>query len=67
MKLSPETIIVSGDKSTLITRPVFGEYYNPFAVQRLLGHANLMMATQYVQDVSTQTDGVIIKSRKYVT
>lgn len=25
--LSPETIIVSDDKSTLITRPVFGEYY----------------------------------------
>ncbi|MBN1817096.1 MAG: PEP-CTERM sorting domain-containing protein, partial [Sedimentisphaerales bacterium] len=27
INLSPETIIVSGDKSTLITRPVFGEYY----------------------------------------
>jgi hypothetical protein len=26
-KLSPETVIVSGDKSTLIMRPVFGEYY----------------------------------------
>jgi len=28
MNLSPETFIVSGDKSTLIMRPVFGEYYN---------------------------------------
>ena len=29
---------------------------DPFAVQRLLGHANLTMATRYVQDVSAQTD-----------
>jgi len=28
MNLSPERVIVSGDKSTLIMRPVFGEYYN---------------------------------------
>ena len=34
-----------------------------FAVQRLLGHANLLMATRYVQDVSKQTDKVIDKSR----
>jgi len=27
MNLPPETVIVSGDKSTLIMRPVFGEYY----------------------------------------
>jgi hypothetical protein len=27
MNLSPERVIVSGDKSTLIMRPVFGEYY----------------------------------------
>jgi hypothetical protein len=27
MNLSPETSIVSGNKSTLIMRPVFGEYY----------------------------------------
>jgi len=27
MNLSPETVIVSGDKSTLIMRPVFGEHY----------------------------------------
>jgi hypothetical protein len=26
--LSPEIVIVSGDKSTLIMRPVFGEYYS---------------------------------------
>jgi len=39
---------------------------DPFAVQRLLGHANLLMATRYVQDVSKQTDEVIGKSRMYV-
>lgn len=39
---------------------------DPFAVQRLLGHANLLMATRYVQDVSKQTDNVIEKSRKYI-
>jgi len=32
----------------------------------LLGHANLKMATRYVQDVSKQTDRVIENSRKYV-
>ena len=40
---------------------------DPFAVQRLLGHANLLMATRYVQDVSKQTDEVIGNSRKYMT
>ncbi len=39
---------------------------DPFAVQRLLGHANLTMATRYVQDVSVQTDKVIEKSRLYI-
>jgi integrase len=39
---------------------------DPFAVQRLLGHANLKMATRYVQDVSKQTDRVIENSRRYV-
>jgi integrase len=39
---------------------------DPFAVQRLLGHANLLMATRYVQDVSVQTDRVIENCRKYV-
>jgi integrase len=37
-----------------------------FAVQRLLGHADLQMATRYVQDVSKQTDRVIQNSRMYV-
>jgi len=32
---------------------------DPFAVQRLLGHVDLKMATRYVQDVSEQTDRVI--------
>jgi len=39
---------------------------DPFAVQRMLGHADLQMATRYVQDVSKQTDRVIENSRKYV-
>jgi len=39
---------------------------DPFAVQRLLGHVDLTMATRYVQDVSEQTDRVIEKSREYV-
>jgi integrase len=39
---------------------------DPFAVQRLLGHVNLEMATRYVQDVSAQTDRVIGNSREYL-
>ena len=39
---------------------------DPFAVQRLLGHANLLMATRYVQDISEQTDKVINKSRMLI-
>jgi integrase len=39
---------------------------DPFAVQRLLGHADLQMATRYVQNVSEQTDRVIQNSRMYV-
>ena len=34
--------------------------------QRLLGHANLLMATRYVQDVSKQTDKVIENTRKHI-
>ena len=37
-----------------------------FAVQRLIGHADLQMATRYVQDVFKQTDRVIENKRKYV-
>lgn len=36
---------------------------DPFAVQRLIGHADLQMATRYVQDVSKQTDEVIENRR----
>ena len=39
---------------------------DPFAVQRLLGHADLKMATTYVQNVSEQTDRVINNSRKLI-
>ena len=39
---------------------------DPFAVQRLLGHADLQMATRYVQDVSKQTDKVIENSRNFM-
>jgi integrase len=37
---------------------------DPFAVQTLLGHADLKMASVYVQDVSEQTDRAINNSRK---
>lgn len=39
---------------------------DPFAVQRLLGHADLKMATTYVQNVSAQTDTAINNSRKLI-
>jgi integrase len=39
---------------------------DPFAVQRLLGHSDLKMATTYVQDVSEQTDRVINNSRNLI-
>ncbi len=39
---------------------------DPFSVQRLLGHADLKMATTYVQDVSEQTDRVINNTRKLI-
>jgi integrase len=39
---------------------------DPFAVQKLLGHADLKMATTYVQDVSEQTDRVINNTRKFI-
>ncbi|KPJ65143.1 MAG: hypothetical protein AMJ43_11255, partial [Coxiella sp. DG_40] len=36
---------------------------DPFAVQRLLGHVDLTMATRYVQDVSEQTDKYVIQGK----
>lgn len=39
---------------------------DPFAVQRLLGHADLKMASVYVQDVSEQTDRVVNNVRKLI-
>ncbi|MEJ2701077.1 MAG: tyrosine-type recombinase/integrase [Sedimentisphaerales bacterium] len=39
---------------------------DPFAVQKLLGHADLKMATTYVQDVSEQTDRAINNVRKLI-
>jgi len=39
---------------------------DPFAVQRLLGHADLKMASVYVQDVSEQTDRVVNNMRKFI-
>ncbi len=39
---------------------------DPFAVQRLLGHADLKMATTYIQDISVQTDRVIKENRKLI-
>jgi integrase len=40
--------------------------HDPFAVQKLLGHADLKMATVYVQDVSEQTDRVINNVRELI-
>jgi len=40
---------------------------DPFAVQRLLGHTDLNMATTYVQNVSEQTDRAINNTRKLMT
>jgi integrase len=37
---------------------------DPFAVQKLLGHADVKMASTYVQNISEQTDRVINHSRK---
>jgi len=37
---------------------------DPFAVQRILGHVDLTMATRYVQDVSEQTDRSICFKEK---
>jgi len=39
---------------------------DPFAVQRLLGHADLTMATTYVQNVSEQTDRAINNTRSLI-
>ena len=39
---------------------------DPFAVQQLLGHVDLQMATTYVQDVSEQTDRAINNTRKFI-
>ncbi len=36
-----------------------------FTVQKLLGHADLQMATRYVRDVSEQTDKVVNVSRDF--
>jgi integrase len=39
---------------------------DPFAVQKLLGHADVKMASTYVQNISEQTDRVINNSRKLI-
>ena len=39
---------------------------DPFAVQKLLGHADVKMASTYVQNISEQTDRVINNSRKAI-
>jgi integrase len=39
---------------------------DPFAVQKLLGHADVKMASTYVQNISEQTDRVINSSRKFI-
>jgi len=39
---------------------------DPFALQKLLGHADVKMASTYVQNISEQTDRVINNSRKFI-
>lgn len=39
---------------------------DPFAVQKLLGHTDLKMASTYVQDVSEQTDRVVNNVRNLI-
>ena len=39
---------------------------DPFAVQKLLGHTDIKMASTYVQNISEQTDRVINNSRKTI-
>jgi len=39
---------------------------DPFAVQKLLGHADVKMASVYVQNISEQTDRVINGTRKVI-
>jgi len=39
---------------------------DPFAVQKLLGHSDIKMASTYVQNISEQTDRVINNSRKTI-
>ena len=39
---------------------------DPFAVQKLLGHADLTMASTYVQNISQQTDRVVNNSRMLI-
>ncbi|MFC1762566.1 tyrosine-type recombinase/integrase [Planctomycetota bacterium] len=39
---------------------------DPFAVQKLLGHADLKMATTYVQNISEQTDRAINNARSFI-
>ena len=39
---------------------------DPFAVQKLLGHADVKTASTYVQNISEQTDRIINNSRKVI-
>jgi len=39
---------------------------DPFAVQKLLGHADVKMASTYVQNISEQTDRVVNGTRKLI-
>jgi len=57
---------IFGSKNLGRETVLFWDEADPFAVQRLIGHAGLQMATRYVQDVSKQTDEVIENSRKLI-
>ena len=53
-------------KNTQMGATMAARLGDPFAVQRILGHVDLTMATRYVQDVSEQTDRVIENSREFI-
>ena len=39
---------------------------DPFALQKLLGHTDVKMASTYVQNISKQTDRVVNNSRRLI-
>ncbi len=49
INLSPEYVIVSGDKSTLIMRPVFGKYYSHALKRSPIDYTVFFCSTMYLK------------------